>query len=96
MNLNPWEEERPKKGAVGEETVLWVEGSRKKEQMVALKKLQSSTFLEVNNPEPYVCERDVERKPTPVLWPESGVRVSEAEKEEKRSRLFSLAFHMFR
>lgn len=69
MNLNPWEEERPKKGAGGEETLLWVEGSRKKEQMVALKKLQSSTFLEVNNPEPYVCERDVGRKPTLVLWP---------------------------
>lgn len=74
-----------------------MEGTRKKGQMVVLNKLQSSTFLKVNNPDPYVCERDVRRKRTLVLWPEesvSGVRVSEAEKEGKHSRLFS--FHMFR
>lgn len=97
MNCNPWEEERPKENAGGEETLLWVDGTRKKGQMVVLNKLQSSTFLKVNNPDPYVCERDVRRKRTLVLWPEesvSGVRVSEAEKEGKHSRLFS--FHMFR
>lgn len=99
MNLNPWEEEQPKEGTGGEETLLWVEGTRKKEQMVVLNKLQSSTFLKVNNPDPYVCERDVRKKPIPVLWPEESVSragVLEDEKERKRSRLFSLTFHMFR
>lgn len=99
VNLNPWEEERPKENAGGKETLSWLDDTRKKGRMVDLNKLQSSTFLKVNNPDPYVCERDVRRKPTLALWPEesvSGVRVSEAEKEGKRSRLFSLAFHMFR
>lgn len=41
--------------------------------MVALKKLQSLIFLEGNKPDSYVCERDVRKKATLVLWPKDSV-----------------------
>lgn len=52
---------------------MWVVGSRKRGWMVALKKLQSLIFLEGNNPDSYVCERDVRKKATLVLWPKDSV-----------------------